>query len=121
MTEKLPITVGYNRVLAALMTVSAVFILGVAALTGKLFPQALTGFVILALAVGYWTQTAMVVGTSEVELKNLFGRTVQRFPFSNASELSLKDGRLYIGAEKVGLPRWLLRGSDVDALARALG
>ena len=109
--------IGYNKIFGVVMLLCALFILGVAVITGKLFPQAITGSILLLLSLGYLMQPALVVATGEVEVKNLLGMTMKRHPLKSLAEVSLRDGRICVGNEKVGNPGWMLSGADCDRLA----
>jgi hypothetical protein len=111
------IPVRYNRVFGVVMLLCATFILGVAVITGRLFPQAITGAILLLVSLGYLTQPAFVVAPGEVEVKNLLGMTMKRHPYRSLGELAVRDGRLWVGNEKVGSPGWLCNGGDFDRLA----
>ena len=115
-----PIAVGYQKALGLLMLACALFILGVAFLTGKLFPQAITGGILLAVSFGYLTQPALVISPGVVETKNLFGITLKTHRFASLRDLVLDDKGLQVAGERVKLTRWILSGGDLARLAQAV-
>ena len=92
MSSSLPIEVGYKKVLGAPILISSLFILGVAFYTGALMPQAFTGAILLVMGFCYLTQPAIVVTETEVQLRNVFGMTMKRYPLSHLRELKVVDG-----------------------------
>jgi hypothetical protein len=120
MNGELPIEIGYKKAFGAGMLVCSVFILGVAVLTSRLFPQAITGTILFLLGIGYLTQSAIVIAPGEVQLKNLFGATMKTHPFASLSELSIVDGRLEVNGVPVKVARWLLSGSDWQRLEKVV-
>jgi hypothetical protein len=120
MSEPLPIAVRYNQAWGIVGLLCSVFILGVAFLTGDLFPQAITGGILLFVSFGFLTQTVFVVAPGEVQLRNLLGMTMKRHPFSSLADLELRDGRLRVDGKPVGAGKFMLRGSDWEALGRAI-
>src|SRR5687767_12453121 len=111
-----PIPVGYNKIFGGVMLACALFILGVAVITRHLFPQAITGAILLLVSLGYLTQPAIVVAPKEIEVKNLLGMTMKRLAIQSLAEVSVRDGRIWAGNEKVGSPRWMLNSGDCERL-----
>lgn len=120
MPEQLPIEVRYNKAWGIVMLCSSIFILGVAFLTAKLFPQAITGGILLLVSFGFLTQPAFVVAPGEVQLRNILGMTMKRHEFASLAELEVREGRLHVNGKPVGAGRFMLRASDWDALGRAI-
>jgi hypothetical protein len=116
MSDELPIAVGYNKIWGGFMLVAGVFILGTAILIGQIFPQAITGTILLLVSLGYLTQPAFVVTRTEVQMRNLFGMTLRTHPFEKLSQLSVVDGRVEVNGTPVKFPRWLIAGSDLEQL-----
>jgi hypothetical protein len=114
------IPVRYNKLFGAVMLLCAVFILGVAVFTRHLFPQAVTGSIILLVALGYLTQPAVVVAPGEIEVKNLLGMTLKRHELKSLAEVSLHDGRIWVGNEKIGSPQWMLNRVDCERLEKEI-
>lgn len=111
-TAGLPLSVGYNKAFGGFMLVCSLFILGVAVLTGTLFPQALTGGILLLVSLGYLTQPALVITASEVQLKNMLGMTVKSYAVREPADLKLRDGKLMVRDEQLRTAKWLLSGAD---------
>jgi hypothetical protein len=107
MDDERPIEIHYNRAMAAVMLLSALFILVVAFSLGKLFPQAITGGILLLVSIGFLTQPAIVVTSSEVQMRNMLGMTLKRHPFGSLAELKMRDGALYSGERKIASRRML--------------
>lgn len=120
MSGKLPIEIGYNKALGGITVVSAIFILFVAVLTGRLFPQAITGGILLFVSFGYLTKPALVLTANEVRQPALFGPVVKRYVFKSISEVSVQNGRVHVAGEKVGVHGWMTSGADVAELERYL-
>ena len=120
MSDPLPIPLHYNKVFGAVMLALSLFILAVAFSIGKPFPQALTGGISLLVSIGFLTQPVMVVAAGEVQMRNLFGMTMKRYPFASLSDVEIRDGRLRVNDKPIGSGRWLLHGGDWDKLGRAI-
>lgn len=120
MPEQLPIEVRYNKGWGIVMLLCSLFILGVAVLTAKLFPQAITGSILLLVSIGFLTQPVMVVAPGEVQLRNLLGMTMKRYEFASLAEIELRDGRVCVNGKPVGSGKFMLRASDWEALGRAI-
>jgi hypothetical protein len=120
MSEPLPIEVRYKQAWGIVGLLCSLFILGVAFLVGKPFPQAITGGILLLVSLGYLSQPVFVVAPGEVQLRNLLGMTMKRHPFASLADLELRDGRLHVNGQPVGAGRFMVRGSDWDALGRAI-
>lgn len=120
MSDPLPIEVHYNKAWGIVGLVCSVFILGVAFLTGKLFPQAITGGILLFVSFGFLTQPVFVVAPGEVQLRNLFGATMKRHAFASLADLEIRGSRLHVDGKPVGAGRFMLRGSDWETLSRAI-
>ena len=120
MSEPLPIEVHYNKVFGAVMLACSLFILAVAFSIGKPFPQAITGGITLLVSFGFLTQPVMVVAAGEVQMRNLFGMTMKRYPFASLTELEIRGNRLRVNDKPIGSGRWLLHGRDWDTLGRAI-
>ena len=120
MSDPLPIEVRYKQVWGIVGLACSVFILGVAFLTGKLFPQAITGGILLFVSFGFLTQPVFVVAPGEVQLRNLFGMTMKRHSFASLADLEIRDGRLRVDGKPVGAGRFMIRGSDWETLERAI-
>jgi hypothetical protein len=118
--QELPIAVGYNKGFAAFMLIAGLFIVGAAFATGRLFPQAVTGGILLAVGLLYLTRPLFIVTPSEVQLKNGLGMTVKTYPFRSLSELKIRDGKLFVGEQKVRASRWFSDGGDWARLEAAL-
>jgi hypothetical protein len=114
------ITLTYNKAFGVLLLVAALFILGVAVLTGKMFPQAISGGILALASIGYLTQPAFVIAAGGVQVKNLLGMTMRTVPFSTWSELTLRDGQLYARDQRVKVARWLISASDWALLERKI-
>lgn len=120
MSSPLPIEVRYNRVWGIVMLAGSIFILGVAVLTGKMFPQSITGGILLLVSIGFLTQPVLVVAPGEVQLRNLLGMTMKRHAFASLTELELRGSRLCLNGKPIGAGRGMLRASDWEALGRAI-
>lgn len=110
--NELPVTIGYNKGFGIVMLVCSVFILGVAFLTGQLFPQAITGGILLLVSLGYMTQPAVVIAPKEVQMKNLLGMTMRTHPFENLSDLAVENGQLMVKGTPVRVARWATASAD---------
>jgi hypothetical protein len=98
----------YNKAFGMILLLAALFILGVAWLTGTLFPQAITGGILLLLSLAYLTQPAFVIALGGVQVRNLWGMTLRTVPFSAWSELAIRDGQLFAQNQRVKVARWLI-------------
>jgi hypothetical protein len=55
-----------------------------------------------------------------VQLRNLLGMTMKRHAFTSLADLELRGGRLCLNGKPVGAGKVMLRGSDWEALGRAI-
>lgn len=113
-----PLSIDHNKALGSTFLVVAIFILGVAVLTGQLFPQAITGTLLLLVSIGYLTQPALVVGGGEIQFKNMLGMTVKRRSCS-LSDITIRDGKILVGSDKVS-STWMLDKNDIAKLHASL-
>lgn len=109
-----PLAIGHNKVFGGFLLVAAVFILGVALMTGHLFPQAITGTILLLVSFGYLTRPAIVVTGSVVEIKNMLGMTLKTRT-CRPRELALRDGKLWLGGDRIATT-WILDKNDLARL-----
>lgn len=98
------------------MLVAGIFILLTAVMLGVGL-QIFMGFLFSLMGILYLSSPAVVVTTHEVELKNLFGMTMRRHPFS-PEQVTFEGKRIFVGGQKIKLAYGMFRPSDLEAVQK---
>jgi len=113
------IRIGYNKAMAIMFLVVAVFVGSVAVAVSSNPVQLGLSVLFLLLGFLYLRGTAAVVSEKAVQLKNLFGGTAKSIPIQSLSDVTLNGNSILVDGKKV-LSGMMVHGADIAKLRAAI-
>jgi len=120
------VRVRYTPIAGIILLVLAIanIVLGVLAHTGT---STALGVLFTVVAILQLTMPYFILFEGELQLKNLFGMTVRRYPFDDVSQFEIEEGgkRIFLNdgygdRKKVRVTRWISQRGDWDRFMAAL-
>lgn len=94
-----PLKIRFNQILAIFQLVVGIFILLTALITGDGL-QLIMGCFFIILGILYLTNPALVITAKEVVVKNPFGLTMKRYPYT-MGDLKIEGNKILLANKKI--------------------
>lgn len=117
------IRVRHSKVFGGVFAVIGVALLATSLATGANAVSLIASALLVILGIGYTFTAPLVVTSNEVQLRNMLGRTMRRFPIASPSDLAVDRSRLYVVStgRRVYTLSFLLDRGDVERLKERIG